>query len=108
MSLSAFSDPDTGSGYAFIDAFGGPPIPELSTWLMLALGFAGPGFAGSGVPDEPRGRPEARAGTEGAPLSPVYATPMTSPSMSCFWVTGISRSTTVHTRWSRTTAGSPS
>jgi hypothetical protein len=61
-----------------------------------------------GRPDEPLGRPEARARTGGAAPWPTYATPITSPSMSCFCVTGISRSTTLHTRWSRTTAGSPS
>jgi hypothetical protein len=104
VALGIFSDPDTGTSYAFIDAFGGPPIPEFSTWLMLALGCAGLGLA---VPKEASRPLEARAGTGGAPL-PGYATPITSPSMSCFCVTGISRSTTLHTRWSRTTAGSPS
>jgi hypothetical protein len=49
VALGIFSDPDTGSSYAFIDAFGGPPVPELSTWLMLALGFAGLGFASYGT-----------------------------------------------------------
>jgi hypothetical protein len=46
VALGIFADPDTGSSYAFIDAFGGPPVPELSTWAMLLLGFAGLGFAG--------------------------------------------------------------
>ena len=32
--------------YAFIDAYGGPAIPEPSTWAMMAIGFAGLGFAG--------------------------------------------------------------
>jgi hypothetical protein len=45
VALGIFSDPDTGRSYAFIDAFGGPPIPELSTWVMLLLGFGGLGFA---------------------------------------------------------------
>lgn len=30
-----------------LDVGGGtPPVPELSTWMMLALGFAGVGYAG--------------------------------------------------------------
>ena len=37
-----------------------------------------------------------------------YATPITRPSISCFCVTGMSRSTTMQTRWSRTIAGSAS
>ena len=50
----------------------------------------------------------ARGGRE--PIRPPcpQGRPSTSPSMSCFWVTGVSLSTIRQTRWSRTTGGSPS